>query len=714
MKKKTESPYSAHGNCEANLPSVAPAALHNSPLMEKLQLGNVIPPKTYTGLLRFLPEEFGSISVTDNRNIESGWTYFGQFMAHDLTMHREFSNDRPYLRLHSLYGAGPKANGFLYEFRDRALGVDSYDFRGVKFALDSYKASDGTNVTDVLRLRRHQGLDVPLMADIRNDENFVLSQLHCLFLKFHNQVAEYLHSTSQNLQKSKEQLFKETRQVVTWTYQYILLNEYLPKLLKDKSLAALTLNNFKIIDLKAYPKPFLTPEFIVAALRTGHSQVRQFYKVNEKNADLELYSLSTKKKPDLKGFKQDMRRFAVDWSLFFDTGGGPVQFSRKIDLLISTSLGGLPFMPQGQQNLGHTNLTRSGEHGLLLPKTELGRLASLCGITTIQDMDAALDSFFKNAPAPTQAWVRDSVKPVEVWPLWAFILLEAQILGSEPIAGSRNVQQTLGPLGSQIFAEQLLWILRTDDDAYLKTSPDWIPTQVLRNYAPVKQRFGMVDVIAIAENGIPPISSIVSHSITSTMTNRAAVAAPPPDDPRNITFSRRVSIDNFNGMKSDCSSSTTRSSILLGYANDNISTVMYAAMWREVFGTGFPLSTSDAVGVNLIWYVDGGDIKLSPLPFDAEGQPVGNYEAPSDRGAVRNWLSNASPSTISAQSFSFTAAEVAAWLQISGSVPSASATFVLVALEAADAEGTRRFTLGIELNSSEAAWGRPCPPFCYP
>lgn len=669
-----------------------------------------VPDPNYTDLLLFEQEEFGTIR--DNKNLEAGWTYFGQMMSHDLTMQREFSGDRPYLRLQCLYGAGPKANGFLYEFRGKGRRTP-FKFRGVKFALNTYKGKKAP-VTDVLRYFR-EGLNVPLMADIRNDENFILSQLHCLFLQFHNQVAEYLYDPKKS-EEQKEQVYAEARQAVVWTYQYLILNEYLPKLMHNSSLTKLSLDKFKIIDAKSYPQPFLTPEFIVAALRVGHSQVRQFYKINDTDEVLELYSSAPQKQADLRGFKQDKRRHGVDWSLFFDTGNPnrKVQSSRLMDLLVSPPLGVLPFMPDNNQNLGHINLKRSKQHGLLLPKGELNRIASNLGIDTIQDVDREVDIRFAEYPPNSRIGeLAVRVKEVKTWPLWAFILLEADIRGSVKVAGTNKTKQTLGPLGSQIFAEQLLWILLTDEESYLKKQPDWKPTDILKSYTPQGQQFGMADVIAIAQGGLTHTD--ISHQPFLTMSTRTA-AAPlaDPVDPRDIPFDRIVDLTTFSTLKSDCANATTRASILLGYANDNISTILYAKMWQQIFGSSFPLASQDAIGVNFIWYIEGNDLKLSAIPFDEDGMAVGPYSPPATIGAVRGWLRDASSATISAKQFSFTAAQVAAWLQISGPVPAATANFVLVALEAADAKGTRRFSLGIQLNSTEAAWGRPCPPFCYP
>lgn len=192
------------------------------------------------------------------------------------------------------------------------------------------------------------------------------------------------------------------------------------------------------------------------------------------------------------------------------------------------------------------------------------------------------------------------------------------------------------------------------------------------------------------------------------MEKEEATTTPPG---RNTPFDRKVNLTDFATLRANCSDATQRTAALNNYSTDNIATVLYAAMWQDVFGTGFPLASGNTVGVNLVWYVEDGGLKLAPLPFDEEGKPSGGeeYEAPSP-GAVRNWLENTTSVTVA----TFSASEVATWLGIEGTVPTASATFVLILLDAADAEGLPRFTLGIELNSTEAAWGRPCPPFCYP
>ena len=62
-----------------------------------------------------------------------------------------------------------------------------------------------------------------IIADMRNNENLNISQLHCAFLLFHNEVAAGLPAAL-----TKDQRYIRARQLVRWAYQYIVINDYLP------------------------------------------------------------------------------------------------------------------------------------------------------------------------------------------------------------------------------------------------------------------------------------------------------------------------------------------------------------------------------------------------------------------------------------------------------------------------------------------------------
>lgn len=168
-----------------------------------------------------LTEKSANGSMMDNHAIDSGWTYFGQFLAHDLTYHQNFGGLVPRLNLDVLYGMGPRSSTYLYEMHQNRDSTQS--FRGVRFLLDPYLHPTGEKVNDVFRVGRL--IRTPLMGDTRNDENFILSQLHCAFLCFHNRIAEAIAKYGNT--SLPDELFAKTRTFVTHTYQWIIINKYL-------------------------------------------------------------------------------------------------------------------------------------------------------------------------------------------------------------------------------------------------------------------------------------------------------------------------------------------------------------------------------------------------------------------------------------------------------------------------------------------------------
>ena len=126
------------------------------------------------------------------------------------------------------------------------------------------------------------GFDVPrqddgtaIIADMRNNENINISQLHCAFLSFHNRIAAGLPAAI-----SKDQRYIRTRQLVRWAYQYIVLNDYLPNVCDP-----VVVNDIAANGVRYYAPDndllFMPLEFSVAAFRFGHSMIRPKYKLNE-------------------------------------------------------------------------------------------------------------------------------------------------------------------------------------------------------------------------------------------------------------------------------------------------------------------------------------------------------------------------------------------------------------------------------------------------
>src|SRR4051812_7206618 len=157
-----------------------------------------------------------TVDNEENQGIAAGYTYLGQFIDHDLTFDPASSlmkqNDpdalvdfrTPRFDLHNLYGRGPDDQPYLYEADGRHFQLG----RPLTGSVTDPQARD---------LPRHVsetgGPDArarALLGDPRNDENTIISQLHSVFLRFHNKLAD----------SHADKSFEEVQQLVRWHYQW--------------------------------------------------------------------------------------------------------------------------------------------------------------------------------------------------------------------------------------------------------------------------------------------------------------------------------------------------------------------------------------------------------------------------------------------------------------------------------------------------------------
>jgi hypothetical protein len=396
----------------------------------------------------------------DNEKISAGFTFFGQFVDHDLsfdpTSILERQNDpealenfrTPTLALDNLYGSGPRASRHLYDTSNPA-----------KFLID--KLSDAADAQeDVPRNRQATAL----IGDPRNDENVIVSQLHLLMLKFHNAVVDHLIA-----QGMPEQLvFDEAQRMVRWHYQWIIVNEFLPKIVGGDVVHKVLHLHPRDRFYQFRHEPFIPVEFSVAAYRFGHSQVRPGYRVNGTgpggfaaaifNATLDS---ALDDPADLRGGKRAPRRF-VEWDLFFAiTGTDRRQFSKRIDTKLSSGLFTLITGAPGQVggpavgtitnplSLAQRNLLRS--LALSLPSgQDMARRMGIKALTP--DQLAELK--------PLGAGFEHST------PAWYYILKEAQVA---------NGGLSLSGVGARIVAEVMIGVLQGDRLSFINANPRWKP-----------------------------------------------------------------------------------------------------------------------------------------------------------------------------------------------------------------------------------------------
>jgi hypothetical protein len=273
----------------------------------------------------------------DNVNSTSGFTYFGQFLDHDLTLDTspvptapedptEDANGRTFaFDLDSMYGPD-----------DFTAHPEVYDAAG-RFLLQEPNAN---GVRDYVR--RADGSAV--IFEGRNDENEIISQIQVAMMKAHNRLIDAGLS------------FENARQTLISAYQEAIQNDFLPHIalpVDDKTLNALD------------PKKTGTPlEFSVAAYRFGHSMVRKAYVLNETTGKIQVFTLTG---PDLRGGRDIPAGRQINWGEFFsdiplsDTDGNPINFPRRIDTLISSGLFVLPIPgaeATGSNVLAFRNMSR--------------------------------------------------------------------------------------------------------------------------------------------------------------------------------------------------------------------------------------------------------------------------------------------------------------------------------------------------------------------
>ena len=427
----------------------------------------------------------------DNPNMTAGVTFFGQFIDHDLTLDLrsqllERSNPRrtknfrtAAFDLDSLYGEGPQESA---EFYDQNSG-------GIKFLVEVIPGSEAVSRKGAVRY------DVPrdaggtaIIADSRNDEHVIISQLHLAMLRFHNAVVERLRSQPELAGASAEQLFQTAQRLVRWHYQWIVLHEFLPLTIGQDRVDEILrrgLRFFNAADSRlrnARGDPQIPIEFSVAAYRFGHSQVRPSYRLNfgpDGGSPFFAFVLDDSIHPDekdpadLRGGKRAARRF-VDWQTFFDFGDGNSRPNKKIDTKLSTVLmqllgsrGPAPGMPaDGVQSLASRNLMRHVNFGLPAGQA----VARLLGVEVLnEDQLAELEPYDMDRSTP----------------LWYYILKEAELLEN----GLR-----LGPVGGHIVGEVFIGLLQGDRTSYLATDENWKP--VLPSLVPGE--FRMTDLLRFA------------------------------------------------------------------------------------------------------------------------------------------------------------------------------------------------------------------------
>ena len=397
--------------------------------------------------------------------IPAGYTYFGQFVDHDVTFDISSTLDAdtdattinnmrsPALDLDSVYSRGPGLDPFLYAFPSSGPAT------AVKFQLgtntntgpggpSSTGTQGGMATQSTFDVPRTPGTLTAIIGDPRNDENLIVVQFHQAMLRFHNAVVDLLLAAS-----FAGDIFAEAKRIVTHHYQWAVVHDFLKRIC-----GAATVDNALASVVAPIGSAFRMPtEFAVAAYRFGHSMIRDTYWVN--------FNFPTATLGDVFEFNRVPRlpvfsNWVVDFNAFFDTGV-PVPVhnkARAIDSFMAAGLESLPGFTAMMAILATRNLRR----GLALGLPSGQGMAGLFGIPPM-----TAPQLTSGLPASEATLLKSSGGILlNKTPLWYYTLREAAVLGG----GNQ-----LGPVGGRIVAETFVRMLKRDASAFLNVGGGFAP-----------------------------------------------------------------------------------------------------------------------------------------------------------------------------------------------------------------------------------------------
>jgi hypothetical protein len=370
-----------------------------------------------------------------------------------------------------------------------------------------------------------------IIGDPRNDENSIVCQLHLAFILFHNKIIDHFKAAG----VSGKDLFKAARREVRFTYQKIVVTDFLKRIIRkdvyDGFVYEYATNGdaaYKLYKPGAL-RDALPIEFTGAAYRFGHSAVRNAYRLNNRGQggfQRKIFEPIGDVAESLVGFGDLPDNHEIDWTLFVTDALAPgdkssnkstrpdgtplvsptdddpkrLQYAYKIDTTLVDPLKLLPPRISGSsatkppastfRSLAARNLKRG--YNFSLPSGQ--DIAKRLGVTNhpplvfgeelkkFEKMESLDDNGKPDFKIPADAAAALEAKT----PLWLYILAEAQAMLARPdgsfktkvennktvIDKDSNQGTQLGPVGGRILLEVFFGILDDDPGSYFNTDPN--------------------------------------------------------------------------------------------------------------------------------------------------------------------------------------------------------------------------------------------------
>ena len=494
-----------------------------------------------------------SLERWENPRIPSGYTYLLQFVAHDLVhsaiplsvagvLGADTANTRrTALKLETLFGSGPVGSPFVYaqdtpndERRTKLrLGRMRWKDKAVEAGCPfrDIARTPAENVTGIDRsIAGHRvALTEALIADPRNDDHAIMSQLTALFALLHNSLVDVVRrrepafGPNANLGAAYKR-FLCARDALTAIYHNIIRKDLMRRIIHPAIYPAYSGRTPSFIDRSLHVENdsaarglrerdgWQVPlEFSHGAFRFGHAMVRPEYVIN----DLATHDLNKTLEKTSANDPVNMpldSTWIVRWSRFFEIKGSRPNFSRRIGPFLSDGLGNDQIFPAFDQTnrvgLLYRDLLGASLAGLwsvdaLIAEIALRRPHFISGSPLLADRRyrvSRLREWLASEPTYGGLTSEDIETLANDPPLPFFILFEAmQQPGAEGLG--------LGPLGSIIVSEVIFGALANEPpssgrsadsltEALAEVSAEYYPTNVFEEVPEIERMDQLVEFTA--------------------------------------------------------------------------------------------------------------------------------------------------------------------------------------------------------------------------
>ena len=482
-----------------------------------------------------------SLERWENPRIPSGYTYLLQFVAHDL-VHSAIplsvagvlgagtaNARRTPLQLETLFGSGPVGSPFVY-----ALDAPNDD-RRTKLRLGRMRWKDknveagcpfrdiarapAENVTGIDRsIAGHRvALTEALVADPRNDDHAIMSQLTALFALLHNNLIDLVrrHEPTAGANAHFGAAYKRflcARGALTSIYHNIIRKDLMRRVLHPAIYAAYCGPNPDFIDRFADDGWQIPIEFSHGAFRFGHAMVRPEYQIN----DLSTHDLNNTLEKSSANDPVNMpldSSWIVRWSRFFEIDGSRPNFSRRIGPYLSDGLGNDQIFPAFDETdrvgLLYRDLFGAAIAGMwsvdaLIAEVAVRRPQFINMSRLLADRAwrvSQIREWLASAPVYGGLTLEDIETLSNDPPLPFFIMFEAM---HQPEAKGLR----LGPLGSIIVSEVIFGALYSESDSFggggttslvealANLAVDYYPTNIFADVPEIERMDQLVEFIA--------------------------------------------------------------------------------------------------------------------------------------------------------------------------------------------------------------------------